>query len=801
MATIKIDRGFTQKVQAKGLSHSITEHPHPSPKPKRPQGSKVPLVLAAAAGVFVVAAVVVAVLLASGSGNKAGKEKPVQQANAVPVQRPVAAPAQDGPVEPVEDTALYEQAAKPAAAVPPQASSGKPSEPVRPILREVPLGSPQGLLCEYFEQINGSQVSHLRAAPSFPELPSRTVQVGRFELSEKLGEHYGARVRGYVVPPKSGAYTFVVNVDDAAEFWLSSDDQPANLRKLVTLTTHTSKKWTLRPEQKSEPCDLIEGKRYYLETLMMQGTSGDYLAVGWTGPVSEAITIIEGRYLLPWSATRTAEQVASALEASAADKRRAREAQESARAPALAAVAEQQRVNGVAYRFAEAARALKTDTKFRNNPDVQSVLDVAVLRYETLSTLRAFVQAELARSRLRGVWVAFGGQADVTGADGEGVTVAPGRIVAWDKIPADQMLRLVNATVPKAEGDADTKGVLLLAAALFCKDIQGGIDLALKYRARAVAASPRLAPLADRLLGGTPEALVAQPRIKVLLAELSRLAPEAAGLREKTAKRQAELTALLSAPQPGLTVEYWENVTGSLDEIRTRGLTAKTQPDSSQRLADFSLPENRAEKYFARVKGYLTPPATGDYLFYIAADDHGEFWLSPDENPDTAVMHVKNDAPGGRRVWDKEKRKSKPVSLEKGRQYFVRALLREGQGGDHLAVAWSLAAEDNPKLITADSLFCERSAGLLPGAQEARTKIEEEFLKVSALTAEITRGCEAEAALDLDLTSATGAMADALQKQVERVKASVLEAEGVLQRIDAALQQLKASLRPESGRS
>jgi hypothetical protein len=34
------------------------------------------------------------------------------------------------------------------------------------------------------------------------------------------------------------------------------------------------------------------------------------------------------------------------------------------------------------------------------------------------------------------------------------------------------------------------------------------------------------------------------------------------------------------------------------------------------------------------MKGWLTPPVTGDYVFWIASDDYGEFWLSSDDHPD-----------------------------------------------------------------------------------------------------------------------------------------------------------------------
>lgn len=166
--------------------------------------------------------------------------------------------------------------------------------------REVRPGSPQGLLCEYFDTISGNVADDLRRSPKYPDKPDWTIQAKRFELPEKLGEQYGARVRGYLVPPESGSYTFVLNVDDGGEFWLSSDESPANLRKLINLSTHTSKKWTSYPEQQSEPCQLVAGQRYYLEAFVKQGMGQDYLAVGWFGPVTNQVAVIDGKYLQPW---------------------------------------------------------------------------------------------------------------------------------------------------------------------------------------------------------------------------------------------------------------------------------------------------------------------------------------------------------------------------------------------------------------------------------------------------------------------------------------------------------------------
>ncbi len=794
MSTIKIDRGFTQKIQQKGAVHTPTSQKPLTPPPKKPQGWPKWMAFAAG-GAGLVAVIVIGSLVSKGAKKPAAAARTAPPAAAVQPALPAAAKAPEAlePVEPAETQELYAKA--PAIAAAPQPAKPAPYQP-HPVKRDVAIGSPQGLLCEYYEHINGSQVGNLRSASTFPGQPSKTVQIGRFELSEGVGENYGVRVRGYLVPPKSGAYTFVVNVDDGGELWLSTDDQPANIRKLVALTTGTRKKWSERPEQRSAPCELVGGKRYYLEALMKQSSGGDYLAVGWLGLEPDKILIIEAPFLIPWTDAPAPDQAAPP--AASADRRKSREAREAALAPAKAAVAEQQRGNGAAYRFAQAAQALKDGKSAWRDPEALALVETAILRFELLGRLRAFVQTELARARVPGVWVAFGGQADVTGASDEGVTVAPGRIVAWSKVPPDQMLRLANAVLTKATVDTNTKGSLFLAAAVFCKEANGGIELALKYRERAVSLNSTLTPLAERVLGGTPEAILAQPRIQASRAELGRVAAAVAGLAEKTFKLQSDF-ASVTGLVAGLNVEYWDSVAvSSLDDLRKKGVTTKTAPSSVELIQDFETPSDRGDKYVARARGYLVPSETGEYCFYIAADDQGEFWLSPDENPDKAVICIKADTPGGKRQWDKDKRKSKPVSLVKGQRYYVKGLMREGEKGDHFAVAWSLAADNKPQLITSANLACAPAGMLPPGAELIRKKIEDDLQSVQTLVKELLKLREAEEAEADAQRPATTALANELQKQVEGSKEALRDAENILRRIGGAVPQLKAALQPES---
>ena len=44
-------------------------------------------------------------------------------------------------------------------------------------------------------------------------------------------------------------------------------------------------------------------------------------------------------------------------------------------------------------------------------------------------------------------------------------------------------------------------------------------------------------------------------------------------------------------------------------------------------------PVDWAEQYGARISGYLHPPGTGSYTFWISSDDGSQLWLSTDDDP------------------------------------------------------------------------------------------------------------------------------------------------------------------------
>ena len=83
-------------------------------------------------------------------------------------------------------------------------------------------------------------------------------------------------------------------------------------------------------------------------------------------------------------------------------------------------------------------------------------------------------------------------------------------------------------------------------------------------------------------------------------------------------------------------------------------------------------PTNVADNYGSRITGWLVPPISGDYEFWITTDNHGELWLSADEEPTNRVRVCYVPGWTGPRDWDKfPDQYSLPITLVAGQAYYM----------------------------------------------------------------------------------------------------------------------------------
>ncbi|MBT4275854.1 MAG: hypothetical protein HOD39_13035, partial [Verrucomicrobia bacterium] len=122
---------------------------------------------------------------------------------------------------------------------------------------------------------------------------------------------------------------------------------------------------------------------------------------------------------------------------------------------------------------------------------------------------------------------------------------------------------------------------------------------------------------------------------------------------------------------------------------------------------DIFVPANNAygDNYAAQIMGYFHPPASGDYTFWLSADDNADLWLSTDSDPANKHVIAREAGWSNARNWDSvgggsvvedktsasfgatEWPSGNTITLQAGEAYYIEAIVKEGGGGDNLAVA------------------------------------------------------------------------------------------------------------------
>lgn len=142
----------------------------------------------------------------------------------------------------------------------------------------------------------------------------------------------------------------------------------------------------------------------------------------------------------------------------------------------------------------------------------------------------------------------------------------------------------------------------------------------------------------------------------------------------------------------GILREVYENIEGSTLQDLTNNAAFPSNPTSENIITDyFEAPTDVLENYGQRLTAQIIAPTTGNYIFWIASDDASGLWLSTDETPANKrwIAGVSGWTPS--RSWYVESgQQSQSITLRAGQKYYIEALMKEGTGGDNLAVRWQL---------------------------------------------------------------------------------------------------------------
>lgn len=157
---------------------------------------------------------------------------------------------------------------------------------------------------ENYDNIGGGSVNDLRAAAIFPNSPTGTALRDAFEAPVDRAENFGGRLSAWITPATTGQYVFYISSDDNSELWLSTDDNPANVKRIAAEAGWSGQRvWLntgdgsdngggLASQKRSDTYDasqwtpanqitLTAGNKYYVELLYKEGGGGDNAAMTW----------------------------------------------------------------------------------------------------------------------------------------------------------------------------------------------------------------------------------------------------------------------------------------------------------------------------------------------------------------------------------------------------------------------------------------------------------------------------------------------------------------------------------------
>lgn len=182
---------------------------------------------------------------------------------------------------------------------------------------------------------------------------------------------------------------------------------------------------------------------------------------------------------------------------------------------------------------------------------------------------------------------------------------------------------------------------------------------------------------------------------------------------------QSAQAAAPATPQGIITGKQFSNITGTTIANLTNSTKFPNNPDALfffpyfewNATGDIALPPgNLADNYGGQIIGYFYPPATGDYVFYLAADDNAVLYLSTDatatnkkliarettwSNPREYLLSggnsdltAKDSSQFTGTEWAKDPATGlAKITLQANQPYYIEALFKEGGGGDNLSVA------------------------------------------------------------------------------------------------------------------
>jgi glucose/arabinose dehydrogenase len=138
-----------------------------------------------------------------------------------------------------------------------------------------------------------------------------------------------------------------------------------------------------------------------------------------------------------------------------------------------------------------------------------------------------------------------------------------------------------------------------------------------------------------------------------------------------------------------IRAELWRGVAGNDLDAFVKTPQFKQDAPEIVALERLAFPRGSGDNYGVRIRGYLVPPISGDYRFFISADDRGALFLSRDADPANKIVVAYTPDWTGPEVYDKyPEQATGSIALAAGERYYFEVLYKQADGKDNLFVAW-----------------------------------------------------------------------------------------------------------------
>jgi len=177
------------------------------------------------------------------------------------------------------------------------------------------VGAAGSILREYFANIAGNNISDLVNSSNYSVSLTTVSYPTSFKVSSSTQSNFGTRLRGYIVPPTSGTYTFTSTSDDQSLVYLSPNADPQFKQVICSILGYTGEtEYTKYASQTSAPIQLEAGRYYYVEMLQKEGSGGDHMALHWQTPNNSTRAVVPGSVLVRWQDCSPSVRVRMALQ-------------------------------------------------------------------------------------------------------------------------------------------------------------------------------------------------------------------------------------------------------------------------------------------------------------------------------------------------------------------------------------------------------------------------------------------------------------------------------------------------------